>query len=343
MKRRTFLGAATLLGIVSGASAGSSREPGNRPPREGMEGRTPDGGTPGDHVPGDGAPVIVSTWNFEGANDAAWKTLDGGGSPLDAVEAGIRVPEADPRVTSVGLGGHPDRDGILTLDASIMEGTGACGSVVFTRAIDHPISAARLVMEKTPHVLLAGEGADRFAAEHGLGVRRELTPGAREAWETWKRSSGYRPPPIGPGNHDTIGMLALKGGRFAGGCSTSGAAWKMHGRVGDSPIIGAGLFVDDAAGAATATGLGEEVIRIAGCAVVVESLRRGASPEEACRTAAERLRDRRRSRGGGFVAAFLALSRAGEAGAFGLGAGFEYALTREGVTTVVRAPFLDSE
>lgn len=327
MKRRTFIGTAALLGLPAGSLAGKFLEPraGNAP------------------APGDGdAGVIVSTWNFTGASEAAAERLDRGGSPLDAVEAGIRVTEADSSNTSVGIGGYPDRDGHLTLDASIMEGNGRCGAVVFMEGIDHPISVARLVMERSPHVLLAGDGAARFALEHGYTPRKTLTPGARKAHEEWLKSTGYRPAPLGPGNHDTIGMLALKGGRLAGGCSTSGAAWKMHGRVGDSPIIGAGLFVDDEVGAATSTGLGETVIRIAGSALVVELMRQGRSPEEACRGAVKRLFEKHpeQRENAGFLAAFLALRKDGEVGAYGFGPGFEYAMVRKGVKTVVKPDYL---
>ena len=327
MKRRTFIGTAALLGLPAASLAGTILRPHPNAVR-----------TPGDV----GGAVVVSTWNFAGASEAAIAALDRGQSPLDAVEAGIRVTEADPSNTSVGIGGHPDRDGHLTLDASIMEGSGRCGSVVFMEGIDHPISVARLVMEKSPHVMLAGEGAARFAQQNGYALRKELTPGARKAYEEWLKTSGYRPEPIGPDNHDTIGMLALKEGKMAGGCSTSGAAWKMHGRVGDSPIIGAGLFVDDAVGAATATGLGETVIRIAGCALVVELMRQGRSPEEACRGAVERLYEKHPEQrtNTGFLAAFLALRKDGEVGAYSFGPGFEYALVRKGARSIVKSDHL---
>ncbi len=286
-------------------------------------------------------PVVVSTWNFPGANEAAYDSLATGGTLLDAVESGIRVVEADRGNTSVGIGGYPDRDGHLTLDASIQEGTGKCGSVVFMEGIAHPISVARAVMEKSPHVMLAGEGATRFARENGFRFNKELTPGARKAYEEWLKRGGYRPAPIGEGNHDTIGLLVMRGGKMAGGCSTSGAAWKMHGRVGDSPIVGAGLFVDDGAGCATSTGLGETVIRIAGSATIVELMRQGVPPESACRIAVERIMSKQpeyRDQGG-FLVAFLAMSREGEIGAWGCGPGFEYVVIRGGQREVVRAEY----
>jgi len=319
MKRRTFLTTAAMGVPVIGLAALPRRR---QPPAD------------------DGA-LVVSTWNFQGANEAAYASLSGEGSLLDAVEAGIRVAEADRANTTVGVGGYPDRDGHLTLDASIMEGTGRCGSVVFMEGIDHPISVARAVMEKSPHVMLAGEGATQFATESGFTYRKELTPGARKAYEEWLRAGGYRPKPLGPGNHDTIGLLVRKGGKMAGGCSTSGAAWKMHGRVGDSPVIGAGLFVDDEAGCATSSGLGETVIRISGTATVVELMRQGKPPEEACRRAVERIMAKQPEYkgNGGFLVAFLAMSAAGEIGAWGCGPGFEYAVVKDGKKEVVRSGY----
>jgi N4-(beta-N-acetylglucosaminyl)-L-asparaginase len=332
MKRRRFINfipAAALglpaAGLVPGLLGARARATGN---------------TGGGAAPG---PVVVSTWNFAGANEAAYDALDGGASPLDAVEKGIRVVESDPANTSVGIGGYPDRDGRLTLDASIMEGTGRCGAVLFIEGVANPISLARLVMEKTPHVILSGEGAEQFAREEGMTLRKELTPGARKAWEEWMKSSGYAPAPIGKENHDTIGLLALKDGKMAGGCSTSGAAWKMRGRVGDSPIVGAGLFVDDAVGAATSTGLGETVIRVAGSALVVELMRQGRTPEEACREAVGRILAKQTQYHGQvkFLVAFLALRKDGEAGGYGAGPGFEYAVVRGGKKEIVTARYTD--
>jgi N4-(beta-N-acetylglucosaminyl)-L-asparaginase len=322
MKRRTFI-TTTALGLPAiGLAAGA-----HRPRRQGAPSTTEQ--------------LVVSTWNFAGANEAAYRSLSSGAPLLDAVEAGIRVVEADRSNTTVGIGGYPDRDGHLTLDASIMEGTGRCGSVVFMEGIDHPISVARAVMEKSPHVMLAGDGATQFAREEGFTYRKELTPGARKAYEEWLKTGGYRPRPIGEGNHDTIGLLVLRDGKMAGGCSTSGAAWKMHGRVGDSPIVGAGLFVDNEVGCATSTGLGEAVIRIAGSVTVVELMRQGATPVEACREAIERIMAKQPQYGDqkGFLAAFLAVSSDGRIGAWGCGPGFEYAVMRGGTREVVRSEY----
>lgn len=227
-------------------------------------------------------PMVISTWNHGyKANEAAWKVLEGGGSALDAVEQGVRVPEADPDNMSVGYGGTPDRDGHVTLDASIMKGNGECGSVTFLEHIKHPISVARLVMDKTPHVMLSGEGALQFALENGFMKENLLTEKAKKAWEEWLVSSEYEPV-INIENHDTIGMLAIdKANHIAGACTTSGVGYKLHGRVGDSPVIGAGLYADDEIGAATATGMGELVLKTLGSFLLVELMRNGYSPQEA--------------------------------------------------------------
>ena len=227
-------------------------------------------------------PVVLSTWNFGlQANAEAWKILSNEGRALDAVEAGAKVPERDASETSVGLGGLPDRDGHVTLDACIMDENGRCGSVACLEHIVHAISVARLVMEKTPHVMLVGDGALQFALANGFKKQNLLTKASEKAWKEWTKSSAYKPI-INVENHDTIGIIALDTqGNLSGACTTSGLAYKMHGRVGDSPIIGAGLYVDNEVGAATATGVGEEVIRIVGCHLVVELMRQGNPPEQA--------------------------------------------------------------
>jgi len=284
-------------------------------------------------------PLVVSTWDFGvPANKAAWIVLSAGGRALDAVEAGVRVPEADLKNHTVGRAGYPDRDGHVTLDASIMDELGNCGAVAAMEFIAHPISVARRVMEKTPHVLLVGEGATQFAVEQGFAREELLTPESREAWQKWLRSSqGYKPVPNrenlpgGAGNHDTIGMLALdQHGNLSGACTTSGMAWKMRGRVGDSPIIGAGLYVDNEIGAATSTGVGEEVIRNAGSFLVVELMRQGRSPQEACRLAVERILQRKKHRPSDFQVGFLAVSKGGEIGAWAVQKGFTYAVCDTG-------------
>ncbi|HEX6226424.1 MAG TPA: N(4)-(beta-N-acetylglucosaminyl)-L-asparaginase [Chryseolinea sp.] len=271
-------------------------------------------------------PVVLSTWNFGlQANEAAWKILSSGGRALDAVEAGAKVPEGDPKETSVGLGGLPDRDGRVTLDACIMDENSRCGSVAFLEHIVHPISVARMVMEKTPHVMLVGEGALQFALANGFRKENLLTKESEKAWREWSKKAEYKPV-INIENHDTIGIIALDGrGNLSGACTTSGLAYKMRGRVGDSPIIGAGLYVDNEIGAATSTGMGEEVIRIVGSHLVVELMRQGNTPAQACKLAVERILKKNPARAKEIQVGFLALNKNGESGAYCLQKGFSYA------------------
>jgi N4-(beta-N-acetylglucosaminyl)-L-asparaginase len=270
-------------------------------------------------------PVVISTWNFGlAANKAAWDVIQNGGRAVEAVEAGTRVPEADPEVNSVGLGGFPDRDGHVTLDACIMDEFGNCGSVCGLEHIVHPVSVAKMVMEKTPHVMLIGEGALKFALDNGFVKENLLTDKSKKAWEEWLKEKKYNPV-INFENHDTIGMLALdKHGNLGGACTTSGLAFKMHGRVGDSPIIGAGLFVDNEVGAATSTGLGEYILKVVGSFLVVELMRQGASPEDACKEAVARIVKKYKNHKD-FQVGFLALNKKGETGAYALQKGFNYA------------------
>lgn len=271
-------------------------------------------------------PLILSTWNHGlPANKAAWDKLKETGSILDAVEAGVRDTELDMENLSVGLQGLPDREGITTLDASIMTGDGACGSVAFVRQIKHPITLARAVMEKTPHVMLAGEGARQFAIAQGFPLEKEeLSPKAKVEYDKWKVTSQYKPI-INIENHDTIGMIGIdSSGKLAGSCTTSGLAYKMHGRVGDSPIIGAGLYVDDEVGAATATGLGETIIRICGSFLIVELMRQGRTPQEACEEAVKRLVTKSKNIQD-IQAGFLAINKYGETGAYAVHPGFNFA------------------
>ena len=203
-------------------------------------------------------PLFISTWPFgKAANEQSLRIAEQGGSVLDAVERGIHVAEADASNPSVGLGGIPNARGVVQLDACIMDGEGQrAGSVAAIEGILHPISVARRVMDETKHVMLAGEGARQFALEQGFASVELLTEERRKAWEEWREKQGAAD------NHDTIALLGLDGeGRLAGGCSTSGWGYKLPGRVGDSPIIGSGLYVDGSVGAAGATGLGENVMR----------------------------------------------------------------------------------
>ncbi|MEP6683625.1 MAG: N(4)-(beta-N-acetylglucosaminyl)-L-asparaginase [Parafilimonas sp.] len=300
------------------------------------------------------SPVVVSTWEFgKTANIGAWEILSKGGRSLDAVEAGVRIPEADPTNQTIGIGGLPDRDGHVTLDACIMDENYNCGSVMCLENIVHAISVARLVMEKTPHIVLAGEGAFQFAMANGFKKENLLTPESEKAWKEWLKTSNYKPEmnienrlydkktdpmPGGKDNHDTIGMMAMDAnGNLSGACTTSGLAYKMHGRVGDSPIIGAGLYVDNEIGAATSTGVGEEVIRIVGSHLVVELMRQGKSPEDACREAVERIVQRSPEKTKDIQVGFIALNKNGEYGGFSLQPGFVYSVTSKKVTDVFPA------
>ncbi len=271
-------------------------------------------------------PIVISTWHFGvPANDEAWQVLSEGGRALDAVEAGVQIPEGDPKVNSVGYGGLPDREGRVTLDSCIMDENANCGSVAFLEEIMHPVCVARKVMESTNHIMLVGSGAQKFALEHGFRKENLLTPESKKEWLKWLRNSNYKPEP----NiyHDTIGMLALDiNGNLSGACTTSGLRYKMHGRVGDSPIIGAGLFVDNEVGAATATGTGEEVIRVSGSHTVVEYMRQGYSPMDACRETIKRVKSKMKSKESDTQVAFLALNKEGTYGAYALINGFEYAV-----------------
>ncbi len=295
--------------------------------------------------------AVVSTWDFgAAANARAWAVRRSGGSAVDMVEAGARVAEADPANHSVGLGGYPDRDGHVTLDAVIMDHAGNLGAVCALEDVVHAVSVARAVMERTPHVMLVGEGARTFALEQGFEPAVLLTPEAEAAWRQWLTTAEYAPransenadwrsTPGGPGNHDTIGILALDAdGRLGGACSTSGMAFKMRGRVGDSPLTGAGLYVDQAVGAATATGVGEDVVRVCGAHSVVEAMRAGASPTEACRQVLERLVRLRGAALAGHQVALLAMDVRGGVGGFALLPGFTYAVTdTTGATRIERA------
>ncbi len=275
-------------------------------------------------------PIVISTWNFGlQANEGALTVLKSGGKALDAVEAGVRITEADPEERSVGYGGRPDRDGNVTLDACIMDEKANAGSVAAIEHIKHPVSVARRVMEKTPHVMLVGEGALEFALSQGFKKENLLTEKSEKEWKEWLKTSEYKPV-ANIENHDTIGMLALdEAGNLSGACTTSGMAYKMHGRVGDSPIIGAGLYVDNEVGAATSTGDGEEVIRTVGSHLVVELMRQGKSPQEACEEAVRRIIKLAKLREKDLKVmqvGFLALSKLGEVGAYCIQKGFTYAV-----------------
>lgn len=304
-----------------------------------------------------GKPVVISTWDAGiAANKAAWEVLRNKGKAIDAVEKGVMVTEASQNCC-VGLGANPDRDGFVTLDACIMDDKFNCGSVAFLERIKHPISVARRVMEKTPHVMLVGAGAQQFAVAEGFPLEEQkLSTDAKKAYDNWLKKSEYKPPAInienkqghgpfaptrldnGEWNHDTIGMVAMDSfGNLSGSCTTSGAGFKMRGRVGDSPIIGAGLFVDNEVGACTATGQGEDVIRVAGSHSVVELMRQGLSPEAACKKVIERIVKIKKEKAKEIQVAFLAVNKKGQVGAFAIHKGFDYAIRTNEVEKLVRS------
>ncbi len=290
-------------------------------------------------------PIVISTWG-EGilANQAAWNVLKTGGRALDAVEQGVMVTEASQNCC-VGLGANPDRDGFVTLDASIMDENANCGSVAFIERIKHPISVARRVMEKTPHVMLVGIGAQQFAVAQGFPLEpQKLSVEAQKSYDNWLIKSDYKPViniensknqtafapkklDNGNWNHDTIGMVAMDAnGNLSGSCTTSGMGFKMRGRLGDSPIIGAGLFVDNEIGAATATGQGEDVIRICGAHLVVELMRQGLTPENACKKAVERIIKIKGAAAKDIQVGFIAINKQGEYGGYCIQKGFDFAV-----------------
>ena len=282
-------------------------------------------------------PLLISTWNNRKANEAGWAILNKSGRALDAVEAAARVPEADPNETSVGYGGLPDRDGHVTLDACIMDENGKAGSVTFLEHIMHPISVARAVMEKTPHVILSGAGALQFALANGFKKIDLMTPKSRKAWEKWKKEAKYEPV-INVERHDTIGVLGIDAkNNLSGACTTSGLAYKMHGRVGDSPVIGAGLYVDNEVGGACATGLGETVLRSLSSFLAVELMRQGKTPQEACEEVIRRL-IKKNPNIKEYQVGVLAVSREGKYGSYSVQKGFNYTLSLDGKTTVVESP-----
>lgn len=308
MKRRNFIKNASLTGVglaVGSAMASCADNKTNESKTNNSSTKT-------------SLPLVIATWNVKNATAKAWEVLQAGGSALDAVEQGCRVEEADASGQSVGKGGLPDRDGHVTLDACIMDQHGNCGAVVYLEHIVHAVSVARKVMEDTPHVMLAGKGAEEFAISEGFEVEDLLTDASKKAWEEWKIKSEYKPI-INIENHDTIGMLAIdKNGDISGACTTSGLAYKMAGRVGDSPIIGSGLFVDNEIGACVATGLGEEVVKTVGSFLVVELMRQGKSPQEACEEAIGRIVNKPNSDYKNFQVGYIAVNKQGVTGSYSI-------------------------
>ena len=265
----------------------------------------------------------ISTWKTTEANLKAGQMLEKGQDALDAAVAGVAIEEENPKNTTVGYGGAPDRTGKVTLDACVMNHLGDCGSVV---AVENIVNVARLakdVMEKTPHVMLSGKGAEEFAISQGYKKTDLLTDQSKKEWEEWLKDQDYRPI-INIENHDTIGMLCIdKNNNLSGACTTSGLAYKMKGRVGDSPIIGSGLFIDNKIGGAVATGLGEEVVKTVGSFLVVELMRQGLSPQEACEKAVKRIVSNN-SQENKFQVAYIAMNKKGEVGSYSIEPGFTY-------------------
>lgn len=304
-------------------------------------------------------PIVVSTWDTgKDVNTEAWKILSANGRALDAVEAGARQIEGIINCC-VGIGGYPDRDGKVTLDSCIMDEHANCGSVGAIERIKHPVSVARKIMETTPHVMLVGQGAQQFAVENGFKLEpEELSPGAAKAYQDWLKKSDYKPEinienkksngPFAPTffddgspNHDTMGLVALDAaGNMSGAVTTSGMAFKIHGRVGDSPIIGAGLFVDNEVGAATSTGVGEEVMRICGTHLVVEYMRQGNSPEVACRKAVDRIVKRDMAKAKTLQVGFLALNKNGDYGAYAIQKGFVFCVKSNGEEKIIPSKYI---
>jgi N4-(beta-N-acetylglucosaminyl)-L-asparaginase len=283
--------------------------------------------------------VIIATWPFGvDACRESYRVLGlEGKEPIDAVEAGIQVTEADVTNRSVGIGGLPNADGVVQLDACIMNDRQKSGSVAGLKGFAHPISIARRVMETTKHVMLVGEDAAQFAAKHGFEKADMPVPEAKKAWQEWKEKQSAEALDIEK-NHDTIALLVCRAdGKLAGGCSTSGLAFKLPGRVGDSPIIGSGLYVDGRVGAAGATGIGENIMRYCGSFLAVEFMRAGASPEEACRKVIERIADGEQKPPSELHINFIAVDKNGVWGAAGTDGDFQYGLVQGGRAKVVPA------
>ena len=329
MKRRNFIKNASLsgVGLAVGTTIASCKKTSSNE-------TTSIASTPEASLP-----LVIATWNVKNATAKAWEVLQDGGSALDAVEQGCRVEEADATGQSVGKGGLPDRDGHVTLDACVMDQHGNCGAVVYLENIVHAVSVARKVMENTPHVILAGKGAKEFAISEGFEVEDLLTEASKKAWEEWKIKSEYKPI-INIENHDTIGMLAIdKNGDISGACTTSGLAFKMAGRVGDSPIIGSGLFVDNEIGACVATGLGEEVLKTVGSFLVVELMRQGKTPQEACEEAIGRIVNKPNSDYKNFQVGYIAVNKKGLTGSYSIHQDFSMTKYHDGVNEQIKSDF----
>ena len=332
MERRKFLKNASLTGV--GLAVGSTLVNCVENTSEGKP-------IPSESQEKGSIPLVIATWHVMDATAKAWEVLQAGGNSLDAVEQGCKVEEANEAGQSVGKGGLPDRDGNVTLDACIMDKHGNCGSVVYLQNVVHAVSVARKVMEDTPHVMLAGKGAEQFAYELGFPKENLLTEASKKAWEEWKITSQYKPI-INIENHDTIGMLAIdKNGDISGACTTSGLAFKMAGRVGDSPIIGSGLFVDNEIGACVATGLGEEVVKTVGSFLVVELMRQGKTPQEACEEAISRIVNKPNSDYKNFQVGYIAVNKQGVTGSYSIHQWFSMTKYQDGKNEQIQSDYFN--
>ena len=333
MKRRNFLQKASItsLSLVAGSTLLSYGEDHSKELIEDQ------------NIVKDVKPIVIATWNVQNATAKAWEVIQKNQSALDAVEQGCMVEEADVKNSTVGMGGLPDRDGHVTLDACVMDKDGNYGAVVNVQNITHVVSLAKKVMQETPHVILAGLGAEQFAYEQGFKKENLLTESSKKAWERWKEKSEYKPI-INIENHDTIGMLAIdKNGDISGACTSSGLAYKMSGRVGDSAIIGSGLFIDNEVGGATATGLGEDILKTVGSFLIVELMRQGKSPQKACEEAVKRVVKKAGANYKNFQVGFIALNKKGETGAYCIHPGFSYTVYQDNQNVNIKADCYDKK
>lgn len=329
MKRRKFIKNASLtsIGVAVGSSLVNCQNTNTVKPIIATTNAKPE------------LPMVIATWHVKNATKKAMEILQSGGNALDAVEQGCKVEEADVNNQSVGKGGLPDREGNVTLDACIMDKHGNCGSVVYLQNITHAITVARSVMENTPHVMLAGKGAEQYAYEIGLKKENLLTESSKKAWKKWKIESKYKPI-INIENHDTIGMLAIdKNGDISGACTTSGLAYKMAGRVGDSPIIGSGLFIDNEIGGCVATGLGEEVVKTVGSFLVVELMRQGKTPQQACEEAINRIVSKPNSDYKNFQVGYIAVNKQGVTGSYSIHQWFSMTKFQGGINQQIQSDY----
>lgn len=336
MKRRKFINTSVIAGagVATGAAALSCRETTTTKGEEGGDSAF----AKAQQKP---SPIAICTWAFSGATEKAGQLLAEGASALDAIIAGVAVEEENLENTTVGIGATPDREGNVTLDACVMNPEGDCGAVLAVENIVHVAALARRVMEETPHVILAGKGAEEFGYSQGFKKENLLTEERKEAWKTWLKTSDYKPE-INIENHDTIGMLAIDAsGDIAGVCTTSGLGYKMKGRVGDSPIIGSGLFIDNEVGGAVATGMGEEVLKTVGSFLIVELMRNGMSPQEACEEAIHRI-TKKGPRYKDFQIAYIAINKAGETGSHCIHEGFTMMKYQENVNKNIKSTYFNA-